>query len=215
MVSVWRKRCRGVLTLKAAMVFAKQTSLPCAQIDVRHGIWSYARMENIHKRWPHRWLNSKAEARKSGIEGTGVFAKEAIREGETVGVLGGVIVPREEIGEYRKLMTQVGIQIDKDFFIVPTEREELERQGVFNHSCEPNIGFSNSVSFVAMRDIKPEEELVFDYAFCETAYDGFECRCGTPNCRKHITPEDWRREDIRSKYGRYFSPYLRDASAKK
>jgi SET domain-containing protein len=166
-------------------------------------------MEDLHKKWPHRWLSPKAEARPSKIEGTGVFAKEKIPKGEIVGVLGGVIVPRSEIEEYRKLMTQVGIQIDRDFFIVPTTREEIEEKGVFNHSCEPNIGFSSSISFVTIRDIEPEEELLFDYAFCEMAYRGFECRCGTPSCRKQVGSEDYKRQDIREKYGQYFSPYLR------
>jgi SET domain-containing protein len=93
-------------------------------------------MDDLHNKWPHRWLNTKAEARPSRIEGAGVFAKEKILKGEACGVLGGVIVHRNDIKEYRSIMTQVGIQIDDDFFIVPTTREELERQGVFNHSCE-------------------------------------------------------------------------------
>lgn len=166
-------------------------------------------MEDLHRKWSHRWLNSKAEARPSNIEGTGVFAREVIKKGEIVGVLGGVIVPRGEFEEYRKIMTQVGIQVDWDFLVVPTTREEVEEKGVFNHSCEPNIGFSSSISFVTMRDIKPREELVFDYAFCETAHDGFSCQCGTPSCRKQIGPEDYKRENIRERYGQYFSPYLR------
>lgn len=166
-------------------------------------------MNELHNKWSHRWLNPKAEARLSKIEGTGVFAKEKILKGEPCGVLGGVIVHRDDIKEYRSIMTQVGIQIDDEFFIVPTSREELEKYGVFNHSCEPNIGFSNSITFIAVRDIEPEEELVFDYAFCETAYDGFECRCGTDTCRHKITSEDWKLENVQEKYSKYFSPYLR------
>ena len=164
---------------------------------------------DLHQRWPHRWVNAKAEARTSPIEGTGVFARDAILKDESVGVLGGVIVPRKDIGEYRALMTQVGIQIDDDFFIAPTTRSELDTIGVFNHSCEPNIGFSNSITFVAMRDIEPGEELVFDYAFCETAYEGFACRCGTTSCRKQVGPEDWKIPSLKERYGAYFSPYLR------
>jgi SET domain-containing protein len=167
-------------------------------------------MDDLHSRWSHRWLSPKAEARKSSIAGTGVFAKETISKGEVVGVLGGVIVPKSEIEEYRKLMTQVGIQVDENFFIVPTSRAELEAFGVFNHSCEPNIGFASSITFVAMRDIEQGEELLFDYAFCETAFDGFDCRCGTKSCRHKITREDWANKDLQRKYGHYFSPYLRN-----
>ena len=167
-------------------------------------------MEDLHKKWPHRWLNPKAVAKSSDVAGTGVFAIDDIKKGEAVGVLGGVIVPTEKIKGYHKIMTQVGIQIDDDFFIVPTTREELETKGVFNHSCNPNIGFSNSITFVTIRDIKKGEELVFDYAFCETAFDGFTCKCGTKNCRRKITPNDWQDKKIQSKYKKYFSPYLRD-----
>ncbi len=98
-------------------------------------------LQDVHNHWPHRWLSPKAQVRASAIQGTGVFTKERILQGEPVGVLGGVIVYRDQIGEYRAIMTQVGIQIDDNFFIVPTTREELEKYGVFNHSCSPNIGF--------------------------------------------------------------------------
>ena len=167
-------------------------------------------MKDLHKKWAHRWLNPKAIARSSSVAGIGVFAIDNIKQGEVVGVLGGIIVPTDKIKEYRKAMTQVGIQIDDNFFIVPTIREELEEYGVFNHSCDPNIGFSNSISFVTIRDIKKGEELVFDYAFCETAFDGFVCKCGSKNCRGKITANDWQDKKIQLKYKKYFSPYLKD-----
>jgi len=167
-------------------------------------------MQDLHQRWPHRWLSKKAEAKPSKIQGTGVFAKKSISKGEEVGVLGGVIVHKNEIEDYRALMTQVGIQIGENFFIVPTSREELEQFGVFNHSCNPNIGFSNSITFVAIRDIKPDEELVFDYAFNETFFPGFECNCKTASCRRKITQDDWKDKNIQEKYLKYFSPYLKD-----
>lgn len=166
--------------------------------------------EGLHERWPHRWLSPKAEARSSSIHGTGVFAKQSIKKGENVGVLGGVIVPTKEIREYWKLMGHVGIQISNDFFIVPTTREELEEKGVFNHSCEPNLGFSDSITLIAIRDIQPGEELVFDYAFNETYHDSMQCQCGSPECRKVIAPDDWKIPELKEKYGKYYSPYLRD-----
>ncbi|PIS04839.1 MAG: SET domain-containing protein-lysine N-methyltransferase [Candidatus Buchananbacteria bacterium CG10_big_fil_rev_8_21_14_0_10_42_9] len=167
-------------------------------------------MHDLHKKWAHRWLNPQSEARPSPIQGVGVFAKDKILKGEVVGVLGGVIVHRDEIEEYRSIMTQVGIQIDEDFFIVPTTREELERFGVFNHSCEPNVGFSNSITLVAIRDIEPKEELVFDYAFCETAEENFNCNCGSSFCRKVISSQDWKNKEVQNRYKEYYSPYLRD-----
>lgn len=165
--------------------------------------------DDLHNKWSHRWLNSKAEARQSNIEGLGVFAREDISKGEYLAVLGGVIVPKAEIEEYWRTVGHVGIQVNDNFFIVPTTRQELEVKGVFNHSCEPNIGFNDSITFIAIRDIKAGEELVFDYAFNETYHHGFDCNCQIKNCRKHITADDWKLEEIKNKYGQYYSPYLK------
>jgi len=167
-------------------------------------------MQDLHEKWSHRWLTPKAAVRKSDIHGFGVFAKAHISKGEEVGVLGGAIVPKLEIEEYWKIMGHVGIQIDDNFFIVPTSREELKSKGVFNHSCEPNLGFSNSITLIAIRDIEEGEELVFDYAFNETVHNNMNCNCGSERCRKEIHTDDWKDPKLQERYGEYYSPYLRD-----
>lgn len=166
-------------------------------------------MSDLHARWSHRWITKKARSRRSPIEGLGVIVRKAIKKGETVAVLGGVIVPRSDIQTYWSIMGPVGIQIDDDFFIVPTTRKELAETGVFNHSCEPNCGLANSVTLVAMRDIRKGEELTFDYAFSESVMPAMRCNCKTQSCRKRVTRSDWKLLSLRKKYGRYFSPYLR------
>lgn len=167
-------------------------------------------MKDLHRKWPHRWLTLKAEARKSKIHGIGVFAKKNIKKRETIGVLGGIIVPRTEIRNYWKVMGHVGIQIDNDFFVVPTTREELEKVGVFNHSCEPNLGFGSSITLIAIRDIRAGAELVFDYAFNETFHNPFKCNCMSRGCRKIIKPNDWKKSHIIKKYKNFYSPYLKN-----
>jgi SET domain-containing protein len=166
-------------------------------------------MEDLHKVWSHRWVTPKAKCRNSPIQGLGVFAIAPIKKGELIAILGGVIVQKSEIRKYWKIMGHVGIQIADDFFIVPTTRKELEETGVFNHSCEPNIGFVDSTQFVAIKDVKKGEELTFDYAFNETENESFKCECGFKNCRGTITKEDWKIPSIRKKYKKYFSPYLK------
>ncbi len=166
-------------------------------------------MDDIHKIWPHRWITPKAKPINSKIQGLGVIATEPISKGEAVAVLGGVIVPTKEIEKYSKIMGDVGIQIDDNFFIVPTSRKELEEKGVYNHSCNPNCGFKNSITLMAIKDIKPNEELVFDYAFCESVKQSFKCNCGSPNCRKVINPNDWKLPNLQKKYKEYFSPYIK------
>lgn len=167
-------------------------------------------MQDLHEKWPHRWLSPKAKSFNSEIEGLGVIAVSDIMKGEPVGVLGGVIVPKDEVEDYWKKMTHVGIQIDEDFFIVPTSRKELEEKGVFNHSCAPNCGFRSSITLVAMRDIQKGEELTFDYAFCESMKEGFKCNCKSENCRKKIKSDDWKKKEVQEKYGEYYSPYLKN-----
>lgn len=167
-------------------------------------------MKDLHKRWQHRWVTPKAKATKSAIDKLGVIAIKNISKEESVAVLGGVIVPKNELEEYHKSMGDVGIQVNDDFFIVPTTRNELEETGVFNHSCEPNIGLIDSITFVAIKNIKKGEELVLDYAFCESFCQAFKCGCGSPQCRKIVTPNDWKIPQLQKKYRKYFSPYLKE-----
>ncbi len=166
-------------------------------------------MKDLHERWPHRWVNPKAKSGRSPLHELGVFAKEDIKKGEMICIFGGVIVPSSEIKDYWSKMSHVGIQIHEKFFMVPTDREELELTGVFNHSCDPNIGFLEDIQFVAIKDIKAGEELVFDYAFSESLMESFECKCNSNKCRKQITSNDWKIPEVQSKYKKYFSPYLR------
>lgn len=166
-------------------------------------------MTDLHEKWPHRWRNTKTDSFDSPIHGLGVRANQDISKGEVIIVYGGIIVPKSDIAEYRSLCGHVGIQISEDFFMVSPSRDELRVQGIINHSCEPNLGFRSQVELVAMRDIKKDEEICLDYAFCETETESFECGCGTASCRKTVTAQDWQIPAVQSKYGEFFSPYLK------
>lgn len=166
-------------------------------------------MSDLHNHWSHRWVTPKAIPEDSDIEGKGVVATQVIEAGEPVGVLGGIIVPVSEISSYRREMGHAGIQINEEFFIVPSADSERHEQGIFNHSCNPNAGYRDSITLVAIRTINPEEEITFDYAFSETHFEPFECNCGADNCRGRVTPDDWKRPELQKKYKQYFSPYIR------
>ena len=166
-------------------------------------------MEDLHKIWHHRWLTPKAASYKSHIHGIGLIAVDSISKGEVVQVVGGIIVSSSHIEEYRKKMGHIGIQIHDDFWMVPANREELEETGAPNHSCEPNIGFEGSNIYIAIQDINPGEEIFVDYAFMESEFKTFECKCGSSNRRKIITKDDWRSKELQEKYGKYFSSYLK------
>ncbi|HUI70510.1 MAG TPA: SET domain-containing protein-lysine N-methyltransferase, partial [Spirochaetia bacterium] len=72
-----------------------------------------------------------------------------------------------------------------------------------NHSCEPNAGLrisGTTVDLYAIRDIKPGEEILFDYSTTLDEDDfTMSCQCSTPSCRrvirdgKYLPPEVWQR----------------------
>ncbi len=167
-------------------------------------------MEDLHNKWPHRWITPKAECRESKIDGVGIFSIEDIQKGEVVGVIGGIIVPVSEIKEYWKRVGDFGAQLSDDFFIVPSDKEELKRTGAFNHSCEPNCGFEKEIILISIKDIKKGEEILIDYGMHHSLMDSFECKCVSGNCRKFITKDDWKIKELQEKYGKYFAPYLRE-----
>lgn len=77
-----------------------------------------------------------------------------------------------------------------------------------NHSCDPNVGVSGQIMYVAMRNIKPKEELTLDYAMIDDAPIQMKCGCGTRNCRGVVTGRDWKRKDLQRKYGDYFAWFI-------
>lgn len=77
-----------------------------------------------------------------------------------------------------------------------------------NHSCEPNVGVSGQIMYVAMRRIKPGEELTLDYAMIDDAFFRMKCQCGSKNCRGVITGKDWKRKDLQKKYGEHFAWFI-------
>jgi len=93
--------------------------------------------------------------------------------------------------------------------IVGLLEKELEG-GLFNHSCEPNLGYKNTIIIVAMKDIKLGEELVFDYGMSESNFKPYTCNCGSQNCRKTITQDDWKDKELQNKHGEFFATYLKN-----
>ena len=139
--------------------------------------------------------------------GCGVFARQPIHKGELVCLWGGRIVAEHELDPNMPDFNQRILQIEEGLFLETPE--VLEPADCFNHSCDPNLGFTGQLGLVAMRDIEAGEELNFDYAMCDgTPYDEFECHCGSSNCRGRVTGDDWKRLELWERYKGYFMPYL-------
>lgn len=130
-----------------------------------------------------------------------------IEKGELISIWGGDIVAKERLDPSMPRFTQRVLQIDEDLYILTAE--EKEPNDCFNHSCEPNLGFTGQIGLVTLRDVDAGEELTFDYAMSDgEPYDEFDCHCGMPTCRHKVTGNDWKLPSLWEKYEGYFSPYL-------
>lgn len=152
-------------------------------------------------------LTPLAHAEDMGIVGWGSRAIEHIQRGTVVATFGGDACDRRGFDAMPETRRERSIQVDDNLFIVgPPEREPGD---AVNHSCEPNCGPRNATQIVAWRDIEPGEVLTFDYGTTDGSdYDQFPCSCGSALCRGKTSSDDWRRTDLRLRYGLRFSPYL-------
>jgi hypothetical protein len=151
------------------------------------------------------YFSPKIEKRVSPIQGRGLFAKVDLEKDEVVVVKGGYVPTKTQRDDIGKELGPSEIQITEDLFIGPTA--ETEREGGMmhlNHSCEPNLGLQGQIVFVALRDIKANEELTFDYAMTDDEDYEMQCKCGTETCRLIITGSDWKKPQIQRKYDGYF-----------
>ena len=97
----------------------------------------------------------------------------------------------------------------KEGFYTPEDFNWLPVPWNMNHCCNYNVGFDEEDNFVTSRDVERGEELCWDYGM-GISDDSFrlECKCGSENCRKIITGNDWKDEEYRKKNAKYFSRRL-------
>ena len=151
------------------------------------------------------YISPKAIVKESLIHGKGLFAVEAIAQGEIVCIKGGSIINRQTLESMPDWFRAAEIQIADDLFIGPAKEEERDGSMIFsNHSCEPNIGVQGQIVFVAMREIAPGEELTHDWAMTDDDDSSMVCNCGTRNCRGTITGKDWMKKELQTRYEGWF-----------
>jgi hypothetical protein len=135
-----------------------------------------------------------------------VVARRMIRPGELIAVFGGKVMTVDELRELGRSAGQIALQIEEGLYLVSGEPSQADW---INHSCEPNAMLIGQISLVASRRIRRGEEINFDYATADgSAYDEFECRCGSPHCRGFVRADDWARPELQLRYAGQFSPYL-------
>lgn len=155
------------------------------------------------------YRSPKTIIRLSSKRGKGLFARENIMQGEIIAIKSGHFVNSIEASILDKEIGDFSLQISDEFFVCPMTKEEIDDTVIFiNHSCEPNIGMDGQISYVAMRNIQAGEELCLDYAMAMTNDYKLICSCGSVNCRKLITGDDWKIEELQKRYDRYFSWFI-------
>ncbi len=161
----------------------------------------------------HSYLTDKVEVRSSGINRRGVFCTRPIKKGEVLAVWGGYIITQRQFDDYArthfKNIEDYATKIADGFYLVSSPKGGLEDDDFFNHSCNPNAGIKGHIMMVAMRAIRPGEEVTYDYCMTDADFAyRFACTCGAPHCRRQVTTDDWKIPALQRKYRGYFSWYI-------
>jgi hypothetical protein len=160
---------------------------------------------------PDCWLHPEVEVRPSDIAGSGLFAREPIAAGTVVSRLGGRLVSWSELSRLiadpgQSYVDTIAVS-ETEHLVLPPRRDN----GYGNHACDPNLWWVGPYELAARRDIAPGEEITNDYG-TSTGDPGFvmACECGSPLCRGAVTGDDWRRPELRERYGSHWVPVLLD-----
>jgi SET domain-containing protein len=158
---------------------------------------------------PASYLSPKTEVRRSLIHGQGLFAKRPIRKDEIVAIKGGHVLDTRMLARVKSGISCAYIQIEDSFYLGAARPSEVARNKIWlNHSCEPNVGIRGQSTFVAMRRVKPGDELTYDWAMEENHPAITRCACKQVGCRQMLTGQGWKNPALQRKYKGYFSAYL-------
>ncbi len=155
-------------------------------------------------------LSPKLAVVNTGVYGYGLAAKEDIVPGERLITFGGTLMPLNEYFNLPPAMLVYPHQVDFQLMFGPKSILDIGAAEMLNHSCEPNVGYEDSVTVISIRSIETGEEITIDYGFSES-FTGYamKCFCGAKNCRGVISCNDWQLPELQEKYLDYFQPYLK------
>ncbi len=138
----------------------------------------------------------RIQVRRSGVHGKGVFALQPIAAGTTIIEYTGETIPWKEA--LRRHPHDPADPNHTFYFHVDGGSVIDAKVGGnsarwINHSCEPNCEAEEDdgrVFIKALTDLHPGEELFFDYGLViedrltAQLKKEYECRCGSPTCRR-------------------------------
>ena len=132
----------------------------------------------------------RIEVRESAVHGRGVYAVHFIPQGTGIIEYTGQRVSWEAAPDDENDTHTFNFGLENGEVINPEVGGNDARW--INHCCDPNceaIEEDDRIFIYAMCDIKPGEELFYDYAMeidepiTEESKRKFACRCGASNCR--------------------------------
>lgn len=146
-------------------------------------------------------MTRRIAARRSPIHGNGVFAVEPIRKGEEIIQYKGTLMTHAEADHMYGDGGETGhtfLFTLNDDYIIDANRKGNSARWI-NHSCAPNCRAvveesasgdprRDKVLIEAIRNIKPGEELTYDYGITlEVPHTArlkklWKCLCGSKNC---------------------------------
>ncbi len=125
--------------------------------------------------------------------GRGIFAKHPLKPREIIFYMNGKLIDFEKSIDF---MGEYSVQIGMRSYVDP-----ISPARYLNHSCEPNAGFVDDISLIALKPILPGEEIRFDYSttMLERHWE-LDCSCGASNCRERIRDFDLIPQELQGLY---------------
>ena len=144
----------------------------------------------------------RIQVRKSGVHGKGVFALQPIAKGESIIEYTGQIIGwpealRRHPHDPADPNHTFYFSLDDGSHVIDAKVGGNASRWI-NHSCQPNCKADETndeqgkgrVFIHAVRKLKPGEELFYDYGlviderYTPKLKKDYECRCGSPQCRR-------------------------------
>jgi SET domain-containing protein len=138
----------------------------------------------------------RIQVRRSGVHGKGVYALRPIAAGETIIEYTGEVIdwpealrrhPHDPSDPHHTFY----FSLDDGSHVIDAKFGGNASRWI-NHACEPNCQADEDEGRVfirALRDIRPGEELFYDYGLViderhtRKLKKEYACRCGSPRCR--------------------------------
>ena len=144
--------------------------------------------------------------KKSKIDNRGLYAATNIKKNTKIIEYKGKIINVKETETNPKFDNNKAIylfNLNKKYDLDGDFKYNTAR--LINHSCDPNCevdGVGLKLWIYAVKDIKKNEELTYDYGFSfDKDYKDFPCRCGAKKCVGFIVNSQsrWRIKKLRKR----------------